>query len=167
MGTRLIYELAKTLEATGFRVVRFDFRSVGRSEGEYGKGTGEIEDALAVYDALAYETEKAPIIIGFSFGGAIAIHVAGLRQPSKLVCISTPRHVRDSDLQPTAAASAVQCPTHFIHGSNDEVVPLEETKILSKSFEEPGWTVIDGADHFLTPTYVPDCVTAVRTVLAE
>ena len=53
MGSRLVYDLAAALGDAGFRAVRFDFRGVGRSEGTYGEGVGEVEDALAVFDALA------------------------------------------------------------------------------------------------------------------
>src|SRR5687767_7240387 len=56
MGSRLGYDLAVGLAEDGWRVVRFDFRGAGRSEGEYGEGIGETEDALGVLAAVEADT---------------------------------------------------------------------------------------------------------------
>lgn len=168
MGTRLVYQLAKSLATDGRRVVRFDFRHVGRSEGDYDQGRGEVQDALAAYDALRRTTGKEPIVVGFSFGGGVAVQVAIERDPPLLVCISTPAVVRDSDLRPAEAAPQVRCPVHLVYGSQDEVVPRTAAEALAAAFAAPPrWHVVDGGDHFLTPTHIPRAIAAVQAALGE
>ncbi len=167
MGARLIYDLAKALAADGYRVVRFDFRGVGRSDGEYDRGIGETEDALRMYDALQTSSGTEPIVIGFSFGGGIATKVAAARDPPKLICIATPHTLRDSDLPFTTDAPKVRCPVHLVYGDQDELVSRESAEALAASFAAPHWHVLGGADHFLTPTHLPRAIDAVRAALAE
>lgn len=167
MGTRLIYDLAKALSDDGYRVVRFDFRGVGRSDGDYDRGMGETEDALAVHDALREETGRDPMVIGFSFGGGIATKVAAARNPPKLICIATPHTLRDADLPFTEAAADVDCPVHLVYGSKDELVSRESAEALAAAFQGPQWHVLGGADHFLTPTHLPRAIDAVRAAMSE
>lgn len=166
MGTRLVYELAKALAEDGRRAVRFDFRGVGRSEGRYDRGRGETEDARAVMTALRDEARQPPAVVGFSFGGAVAVRMACQEGASRLVCIATPSTVRDSDLRPLEDAPSVKCPTHLVYGSEDELVSRESAEQLAAAFSvRPRWHVLGGADHFLTPTHVPRAVAAVRAAL--
>ncbi len=167
MGTRLIYQLAKALAEDGFRVVRFDFRGVGRSAGEYDRGVGETDDALAVHDALREESGSEPAVVGFSFGGGVATKVAAARNPPALVCIATPHTLRDSDLPFTHDAPDVRCPVHLVFGDRDELVSRESAEALAAAFPSPQWHVLGGADHFLTPTHVPRAVETVQRILAE
>ncbi|MGB0653560.1 MAG: alpha/beta hydrolase [Thermoplasmatota archaeon] len=166
MGTRLIYDLAKALAADGRRVVRFDFRGVGRSEGTYDRGNGELEDALAVYDVLAAEAGREPTVVGFSFGGAVATALAAQRRPPLLVLVATPAAVRDSDLRPVLVAPEVACPVHFVYGSEDELVPQAAARELAGAFPRVQWHILGGADHFLTPTHLPRSIAAVQAALA-
>ena len=50
MNNKVVTTLAKTFQEMGFNTVRFNFRGVGKSEGEYDEGAGEINDLLAVVD---------------------------------------------------------------------------------------------------------------------
>src|SRR5271157_2056289 len=57
MHNKVVYRLARGLRRSGAVVLRFNFRGVGRSEGEHGNLAGEIEDARA---ALAFLRERYP-----------------------------------------------------------------------------------------------------------
>lgn len=168
MGTRLVYGLAEALAADGYRAVRFDFRGVGRSEGGYDRGDGETQDALAVRDALAEAAGRAPAVVGFSFGGAVAVRVAAARDAPLLVCIATPAQVRDSDLDAVQDAARVACPVHLVYGSRDGLVTRQQAETLADAFPgTPHWHVLGGADHFLTPDHLERAVAAVQDALRE
>src|SRR5262245_24525826 len=96
MGSRLVYDLATGLAAVGWRPARFDFRGVGRSQGRFGHGDGEAEDALAVFEAILRETGKVPAVVGYSFGGGVACRIATRVQPRRLVLVGAPLAVSDS-----------------------------------------------------------------------
>ena len=50
MNDRITQQLYKTFVARGFGVLRFNFRGVGRSEGEFDNGIGELSDAASALD---------------------------------------------------------------------------------------------------------------------
>lgn len=163
-GTRLIYRLCKALADAGFHATRFDFRGAGDSEGAFDGGRGETEDALFVWDHLEKTHGEPPIVIGFSFGGGVAVRVAGKRPAPALVGIAPPAHVRDSDLDPVREAGFVTCPAHIIVGSDDELVAPADAHAVAEALGAP-CTELEGADHFLTPTHHDRCIDAVMSAL--
>ena len=72
MHNKVVYRMARGLRRAGVVVLRFNFRGVGRSEGEHAHLEGEIEDARA---ALAWLRERYPdlpyALAGFSFGSRV------------------------------------------------------------------------------------------------
>lgn len=154
MGSRLTYDLATGLGAAGHLAVRFDFRGVGRSEGEGGDGAGEVEDAIAVWDALRKETGQAPAVIGHSFGGGVAARMATRRSVPRLVLVATPPRVRGSRLAPIEDAPDVPCPVSLIVGDKDPLVSVEDMEALQAALPEcRDLRVLEGAGHFLTPDH--------------
>jgi alpha/beta superfamily hydrolase len=171
MGSRLVYDLAAALGDAGFRAVRFDFRGVGRSDGVYGEGSGEAEDALAVFDALASEAGEAPCVVGYSFGAAVACRLATLRVPRRLVLVGCPLRLRDTALDPLMDAPlchAAEPPAHLVVGDRDEFVTPAEARQLADAFQPPArLTVLPGAGHFLEPSHNPRAVAAVLAALED
>lgn len=156
MGTRFVHKLATDLAEAGYQTIRFNFRGVGRSVGEYDRGHGETEDALAIWDHY-----QPKFVVGFSFGGAIAVNVAAARPAKGLVCISTPAHVRDSDLEPWREAAKVSCPTAIVYGTSDTVVERSQVDALKAGFTAPIEFLVEGGDHFLTPSHHAEASAAV------
>ena len=78
MNTKIVFKLYKIFVNNGFSAIRFNFRGVGKSEGIYDDGEGELSDAASVLDWLQqYNTNsKTCWVVGFSFGAwvAMAIH---------------------------------------------------------------------------------------------
>jgi len=69
MHFKLLFRVAKTLQGRGYAVLRFQFRGVGRSAGDFDRGRGEADDARAALDFLYREyPEKSIVLGGFSFG---------------------------------------------------------------------------------------------------
>lgn len=166
MGSRLVYDLAIELASTTHRVVRFDFRGVGRSDGTYDQGRGETLDAAALWDALEQETGKPPAVVGYSFGGGIATRLATIRPVPNLVLIGTQPRVFQSELAPVDDAGKVQARAQLIVGTEDEFVSVEETRDLAARFRpRASVSVIPGAGHFLEPSMNFAAVSAVQSAL--
>jgi uncharacterized protein len=123
MQNKVAHTLAKAFVNCGFRALRFNYRGVGNSEGEYDEARGELDDALA---ALAYLRQRWPgetfWIAGFSFGAAIAIRAAVAETPAGLVSVAPAvyRFANNLEVQPA-------CPWLIVHGDQDELIPLDET----------------------------------------
>jgi len=123
MHNKVAHTLARAFARCGMRVLRFNFRGVGDSEGKFDDGRGELGDALACIDYLRERWSQDPIWIGgFSFGAAIAIRAAVESKPQGLVSVAPAvyRFANDLDVQP-------DCPWLILHGDADDVVPVDET----------------------------------------
>lgn len=167
MGSRLVYDVAVTLAEAGHRVVRFDFRGIGRSDGHYAMGTGEAADAAVVWDALRAEAGRDPAVVGYSFGGGVAARLAATRPVPRVALIGTQPRVYQSALAPIDDAPRVPGAAHLVVGDRDEYVSVAETEALANAFRpRAGVTVVRGAGHFLEPSRNADVVAAVRAFLA-
>lgn len=167
MGSRLVYDLAVGLAEDGWQAVRFDFRGVGRSAGSYGNGLGETEDALAVLAAVARDHGQAALV-GYSFGGAVAVRAATRHPVVRLVLVATPVDVLGSNLDPMADAPDVRSPAHVIVGDQDPYVTVGQARSLAGRFRPPApLAVLPAAGHFLAPGDNPRVLAAVRAALLD
>ncbi len=153
MDNKVVHTLVRAFVLAGWRAVRFNFRGVGQSEGQYDEGRGETADLLAV--AAHHQSDPAlagkPLALaGFSFGGHVAAQASSrllqaaadqpaVRAPSTVVLVSP-------------AASRFEVPTVpprtlVVQGESDDVVPLSAILDWARPQQLPV-TVVPGAGHF-------------------
>ncbi|GAB1232566.1 alpha/beta hydrolase [Ferrigenium sp. UT4] len=141
MDNKVAVTLGKTFSELGCVALRFNFRGVGASEGEFDGGEGETED-LAAVARYAQEQfgEALPLLLsGFSFGGYVAARAAQKLKPQHLV-LAAPAVGR-------FAMPAVAPDTLVIHGEHDEVVPLADALAWARPQHLP-IVVLPDAGHF-------------------
>ncbi|HEV2979280.1 MAG TPA: CocE/NonD family hydrolase [Casimicrobiaceae bacterium] len=143
LDNKVAQTLAKTFVALGYASVRFNFRGVGKSEGQFADGIGETDDAMA---ALAFGRaqfsgleDSSPVLAGFSFGSYVQARVAAIVQPQRVVLIG-PAVSR-------FAADALPADTIVIHGEQDDVVPLADVLAWARPTQLP-IVVFPGCGHF-------------------
>lgn len=74
LHTKAVFRAAQALSETGIRALRFNFRGVGTSTGEYGDGVGEEDDLRTALEWLAADSPQLPLIAGgFSFGSIVSL----------------------------------------------------------------------------------------------
>jgi hypothetical protein len=92
MDNNVVYALRDTLIASGYVALRFNFRGVGKSSGQYSELAGEPEDVMAAVEHLKTEDGVDPkkiIVCGYSFGGlAVLYAIAKGLNPTALVLVS-------------------------------------------------------------------------------
>ncbi len=151
MHTKAVYQGAKGLARIGCAVLRFNFRGVGTSAGEFDRGPGELRDFLAALDYMAATYAGARLwAAGFSFGAWVAMEVgASDDRVSALIGIAPPVATSVSGMNydfPNTLASTK--PKFFVQGEADEVCPLEGMWQFYGRLQEPKeLVVIDAADH--------------------
>ena len=142
MDNKVVQTLARAFLQLGWRSVRFNFRGVGGSEGSWGEGVGEIDDALAVIAAERSAGERL-LLAGFSFGGYVAAEVwqrLGVdAKPERLVLVG-PSTQRQQ--VPTVPSDSI-----VVHGEADDVVPLAATLGWARPQSLPV-VVLPGVGHF-------------------
>ena len=135
----------------GFSVMRFNFRGVGRSQGEFDSGIGELADAATALDWLQSTNPTASQcwVAGYSFGAWIGMQLL-MRRPETdgFISVSPPTNTYDfSFLAPCPASGLI------LHGSADTVVPpVEVERVVSKLRTQKGividYDLVEGANHF-------------------
>jgi alpha/beta superfamily hydrolase len=151
MHTKVVYQGAKGLTRIGCAVLRFNFRGVGRSAGEFDKGDGEKEDFTAALDYMAARYPGAKLwSAGFSFGSWVALEAGALDgRVSVLIGIAPPVATSLSGhtytFEHTLASTK---PKFFVQGEADDICPLEPMWAFYGKLHEPKeLVIIDGADH--------------------
>ncbi|MGF1611707.1 MAG: alpha/beta hydrolase [Kiloniellales bacterium] len=151
MNNKVVYTLFHAFARQGFSVLRFNFRGVGRSQGVYDRGEGELADAAAALDWMQSYNQNASAcwIAGFSFGAWIGMQLL-MRRPeiAGFISVSPPANMYDfTFLAPCPSSGLV------IHGSADEVVPEPGVRKLVDKLQHQrdiviDYRVIQGASHF-------------------
>lgn len=140
----------------GFNVLRFNYRGVGKSQGQFGQGIGEIQDTIAAVKFLRNHphTDSARIgLIGYSFGGSMALAAAIDANPAALVTISAALRINDLDPKLiTDSLRYVACPVYIIHGKDDDTVHHIDAEGIYAHLQvkEKYLRIIKGANHFWT-----------------
>ncbi len=153
MNNQIIYDLYYMFVRRGFATLRFNSRGVGRSQGLFDHGLGELSDAAASLDWLQSinPESKGCWIGGFSFGAWIGMQLL-MRRPEVegFISIAPPENLYDfSFLAPCPSSGLI------IHGSADKVAPLESVqRLVDKLQAQKGITIeqqmVEGANHFFT-----------------
>lgn len=151
MHNKTVYQGAKGLTRIGCAVLRFNFRGVGASAGEFDRGPGELRDFVAALDYMAAKYPGARLwAAGFSFGAWVALEVGATDdRVSALIGIAPPVATSVSGMNyefPNTLASTK--PKFFVQGEEDEVCPLEAMRAFYAKLEEPReLVVVEDADH--------------------
>ncbi|MDR3519078.1 MAG: alpha/beta hydrolase [Azospirillaceae bacterium] len=151
MNNRVVHALFHAYARRGFSVVRFNFRGIGRSQGTFDKGEGELSDAASALDWLQTFNPNASAcwIAGFSFGAWIGMQLL-MRRPEidGFISVSPPaNHFDFSFLAPCPSSGLI------LHGSKDEMVPEPSVaKLVHKLSHQRDiridYRIVDGANHF-------------------
>lgn len=144
MTNKVAYTLARAFQRSGAVAVRFNFRGVGESAGTHDDGKGEREDAAAVVQWARSSYPGLPLYLGgFSFGAGIAASVAAALDAAVLATVALPvARLADGIVPPG-------CPWLIVHGSEDELVALDDLKAWrGLHASDAQLVVIEGATHF-------------------
>lgn len=151
MNNQVVYHLYYTFAERGFSVLRFNFRGVGRSQGFFDNGPGELADAASALDwlQLAKPEAKSCWICGVSFGTWIAMQLL-MRRPEidAFVCVAPPANLYDFSFLAPCPASGL-----LVNGEKDRVVPSASVaELAAKTKTQKGikieHEIVPGANHF-------------------
>lgn len=146
LHNKVVYQAAKSLDALGIPVLRFNFRGAGLSAGEHDRGLGEQEDVEAAIDFLAEEYSGALLLVGgFSFGSWVGLRVGCAdSRVHELIGIGIP--VNNSDFSYLGNCAK---PKLIVQGTNDEHGAWEKVETLVAHMAgDTRLSFVQDADHF-------------------
>jgi alpha/beta superfamily hydrolase len=146
MHNKVAYQAAKSLDALGLAVLRFNFRGTGMSAGTHDRGRGERGDVTAALDFLEKEFSNTPLLVaGFSFGCFVGLR-AGCKDDRVTECIGLGTPVNNTDFSFLKECAK---PKLFVHGELDEFGDVKKVEALVKSLPgEKELVIVPGVDHF-------------------
>ena len=151
INNQIVYHLYYSFVQRGFSVLRFNFRGVGRSQGLFDNGAGEMLDAAAALDWMQAINKEATScwIAGVSFGAWISMQLL-MRRPELqgFISVAPPANLYDfSFLAPCPSSGLI------VNGEIDRVVPAADIETLVSKLKtqkgiDIGHVVVPNANHF-------------------
>ena len=151
MNNAVTVQLHRVFMKRGFATLSFNFRGIGKSQGEFDSGIGELADAASALDWLQSENPQAAQcwVAGYQFGAWIGMQLL-MRRPETdgFISVSPPTNVYDfSFLAPCPASGLI------LHGSADAVAaPNEVERVVAKLRTQKGividYELVEGANHY-------------------
>lgn len=150
MHNKVVYNAMKVFSSFGLPVLRFNFRSVGLSEGDHDHGHGEQDDVRAALDWLDRTFPQRPVLVaGFSFGAAVGLHaVCNHPRVPGLVALGLPVHAAGRDYTYRFLDHCTK-PKLFLSGDHDQFAPRQQLEAAVAEAAPPTQLIlIEGAEHF-------------------
>ncbi len=144
MQNPVVQSITAVYQKKGYTSLRYNFRGVGKSQGAYGKGRGELRDLLAAFAFLQAKGFSEIDLAGYSFGAWVTALAAGKIQAGAVILVAPPAAMMD--FSQTGAISALKL---VLAGSEDEFAPPQRVEPLIRRWNpEARFSIIRGADHF-------------------
>ena len=145
LQNKVVHMLAKGFNDNGLITVRFNFRGVGKSQGEFDHGKGEADDVQIIADFVRQQSASDRIwLAGFSFGGYVAARSYQTIQAERLLLVAPSVTLYDMN-----DINNIQIPWSVIQGGDDEVIEPEAVKAwLAIQQQAPTLYWLEGAGHF-------------------
>ena len=133
MNNKVVYTLAKTLNKHNIPVIRFNFRGVARSQGQYDNGVGEKDDLATVVRFMQKLFPGRRLwLAGFSFGAYIAISQQQALQAKQLITVAPPVTSFNFNELPEP-----RCPWLLVQGLADEIIDAAAVLNWANSLQAP------------------------------
>jgi alpha/beta superfamily hydrolase len=146
MYNHVVGALVRAATGAGYAALRFNFRGVGRSEGQYAHGDGEVADVAAAVNYLRTipEVDAGKLMVaGYSFGAMMALrYAAGRSDLAGVVAVSMPTDPRITEL-------TVDSPLLLVTGDADPYCEVDLARqYVTRLGSQAELEVVEGLGHF-------------------
>jgi alpha/beta superfamily hydrolase len=164
MQNKVVDAAVRGFASAGFSTLRFNFRGVGRSEGEYGNAVEEVHD---IEGALRYmrrvSDADSVVVAGFSFGSSVVSrYLKSGGKADGAFLIAPPVDSMGVEVFPVPQRWGV----HMVLGSEDEFCSPESFEAYQQRFEtEVQGQIYDNVGHFFHG-HLPKVVHAIHGMVS-
>jgi hypothetical protein len=144
MQNNVVSALEQGFFRAGFSTLKFNFRGVGGSSGEYDEGAGEVRDVAAAYRFLQESGIRDVILAGYSFGAWICSKTSFLIESRpELFLVAYPfAFYGTEELRDFSGR------IYLIGGSLDDISPLENLLAFYKDLKAEKYLKVLPTSHF-------------------
>jgi alpha/beta superfamily hydrolase len=150
MDNKVVTTLARAAHELGVPSLRFNYRGVGASAGQYDEGRGEREDVLSAVACGRQRWPDAALwLAGFSFGGSMALRASSLSGTGRVAKLVTVAPALNKMLEATHEIAVPECPWLLVQGDADEVIDARFNIDWAQQLASPPQlAVMPGVGHF-------------------
>jgi len=148
MTAPLMRGVTKHLTLADVAVLRFNFRGVGESSGDWGGGVGEIHDVRAAVDH-ADERSLPLAIAGWSFGAAASLRWQAVSRSALPWVGIAPPVPPAYTLDMPGGSDLVPASRTIIMGDRDQLIDPEDSRRYADSIGA-SFHLMAGSDHFFS-----------------
>ena len=139
---------AQNMNGHGYDIFMPDYRGYGKSNGKIHSDKQLYADVQKVYEFLKKQyAEDKIVVVGYSLGTGMASYLAANNKPQQLVLLApyvsmidmkdrhapfVPDFLLKYKLRNDQHLRQALCPVTLFHGTNDQVIPYESSKILQR-----------------------------------
>ena len=146
MNNPVVETIQSAYQQNGYATLRFNFRGVGGSQGNFDNGRGELDDVRAAIAYVEHMDVNAVDLAGYSFGAWVNAGVAAESGASiaSMMMVSPPVGFIEFENR-----NALGCLKLVVTGSRDEIAPPDQIRDLLPAWNpDAQFEIIDGCDHF-------------------
>ncbi len=146
MNNPVVETIQSAYQQTGYATLRFNFRGVGGSQGNFDNGVGEQDDVRAAIATAQNMGMRAIDLAGYSFGAWVnaGVAAAGRVPIAAMLMVSPPVGFIEFD-----NVSSLSCLKLVVSGSRDDIAPVDQIRGLLPAWNpDARFEIIDGCDHF-------------------
>lgn len=145
MNNKVVTTVARALRDEGIPSIRFNFRGVGQSDGEFDRGIGEAQDLAKLGSIIRESFEVSDIIsAGFSFGAYVSYRAYQALSPQLMISIAPA--VNHGDF---LEFGVPDFPWQVIAADKDEIVPISDIKQWHQQLNPaPSLKIFEDCGHF-------------------
>ncbi|MGH2785404.1 MAG: alpha/beta hydrolase [Actinomycetota bacterium] len=154
MSSKLIPALQRALVGAGWAALRFNFRGVGRSQGSFEGGGGEVGDVRGALATVRAAVSEPTAVVGWSFGALVALNaVAGDPGVAAYAGVAPPVRAAFEgtfEVPQVAALDSWKARALLVCGTTDPFCRPDDLRALAGRLPSADVRVVEGADHFFT-----------------
>ena len=146
MHNKVVFRVARGLRRSGAVVLRFNYRGVNLSEGEYAKGEGELDDARVALGYLRSRYPSLPFLLaGFSFGSRVVLRLACENaNATQVIAVGFPTVYKDKSYLDNCTVPRV-----FVQSTLDQYGPVPDLTVVVDALADPKRMIlVEAQDHF-------------------
>ena len=146
MHNKVVFRVARGLRRSGAVVLRFNYRGVNLSEGEYAQGEGELDDARVALGYLRSRYSGLPFLLaGFSFGSRVVLRLAGENSDAEqVIAVGFPTVYKDKSYLDHCTV-----PRAFVQSTHDEFGSVADLSAVVNALADPKRMIlVEARDHF-------------------
>ena len=146
MNNPVVETVQSAYQQNGYATLRFNFRGVGGSQGDFDNGLGEQDDVCAAIAYVENMNISAIDLAGYSFGAWVNAGVVADSRTSiaSMMMVSPPVGYIEFE-----NVNALGCLKLVVTGSRDHIAPVNQIRDLLPAWNaDAQFEIIDSCDHF-------------------